>query len=330
MSRNGHITDAFWGEDFNSKDGYRAVNKRMLEGIETCKMLVSIVRQRAKNEEEFSKSLQRNFKASDSSFSSEIGKLREALESFRLNGEKIAAEHQSASKELLDCAERIQKYSDKLKVEWLVEKEKAKKIIQEKQRLYDKAMNAKRAYHDKSKEAEHAELKVRITVGGNPSAVEKALKTRDKGKQDADRADQAYREAVRQLDETRDQWEKDLYRYYEFCEEHDKERIKTLQNELWVLSNISSVTYVAADQCCEDVRCALENVVPEVDIREFVEKNQTGTRKPASVPFDPYQSILEAGQQQQRTSGGHPQVPNGTSPHVRPTPGPRPALGQRN
>jgi hypothetical protein len=153
------------------------------------------------------------------------------------------------------------------------------------------------------------------------------LRTRDRGKQDAERAEQAYREAIRQLDETRDQWEKDLDRYYRFCEDRDKDRIKTLQNEVWVASNISSMTYVAADQCCEDVRCALDIIVPEADIKEFVDKNQTGTKKPASVPFDPYQSILEAGQPR---GAATLQTPNGTNPHPSPAPGKRPALGQRN
>lgn len=302
------------------------MNKRLLEGIETCKTLVTVIRQRGKNEEEFSKSLQRNFRASDVSFNSEIGKLRESLDCFRINGEKTATEHQLASKELLDSADRIQKYSDKLKTEWSVEKDKAKKIITEKQRLYDRAMNAKKVYHEKSKEAESAEIKVQFAnLGGNPRDVEKVVKARDKAKQDAERAEQTYREATRQLDETRDQWEKDLYRYYEFCEERDKERIKTLQNELWVVSNLSSGTYVEADKCCEDVRRILETVDPDADIREFVEKNQTGTRKPASIPFEPYTPVIDGNKVPPRTP--HQHVPNGPSsngvrpPVSRPTPG---------
>lgn len=45
-------------------------------------------------------------------------RLFDALESLRVNGEKVAMEHQAAVKELTDCADRIQRFVDAVKVEW--------------------------------------------------------------------------------------------------------------------------------------------------------------------------------------------------------------------
>lgn len=282
MNRNNHICDKFWGEDFNSKQGFKTVNNRMKTCIDVCNTVLSVVRQRARYEDDFSKMLMKNFKPSDCNFSSEIGSLCSALNSLCANGEKIAAEHLAAAKELSDCAERIQKFLDAMKAEWRTEKDKAKKAIQDKQRQYDKTMHAKRAYHDKSRNAEQAEVAAKFGV--NSGSAEKASKL----KQDASRAETAYREAVSTLNETRDLWERDLHRYFTFCEEKDKERIKLIQNEVWILTNILSSTYVAADKCCEDNRAVLEKISPEADIKEFIEKNQTGSKRPAAVQFETY------------------------------------------
>lgn len=294
MTRNIHYCDTFWGEEFNSTDGFEAVNRRMKDGIDTCSAVLSIVKQRARCEEDFSKSLAKNFKSTDYSFNSEIGRLFEALESLRVNGEKVAMEHQAAVKELTDCADRIQRFVDAVKVEWRTEREKAKKIIQEKQKQYDKAMQAKRIYYEKSKTAEQAEISARFAALQSPTAVEKTVKQKEKMQQDASKAEAAYREAVNTLDEIRDQWERDLFRYFVFCEDKDKERIKMMQNEVWILTNIFSSTYVAADRCCEDTRFALEKVTPEDDIKEFIEKNQTGCKRPAAVEFERYVNTVIA------------------------------------
>jgi len=294
MTRTVHFADSFWGDDFCSTAGFEAVVRRMKDGNTTCSRVAAFIKQRASIESEYAAKLQKIAKTTDFT-SEESGFLRSSLDAARLSLERIAESHITCSKQLAECSEKVLNFSDKQKTDRQQEEEVMKKSIMKKHSLYKKTLDAKKFYHQKAREAEMKE-DVMARAKCNKATIptkewDNLFKANEKAKQDCIKADQQYKELIRQLDEARDQWQRDMTRFCEYCEKQDYNRLKTLQNELWTQCNVISQTCVEEDDQCEVVRLALEKMIFEADISSFVEVRQTGQSKPVAIVYEPYTSI---------------------------------------
>lgn len=296
MNRRDTFADSFWGTDFQSTAGYDVLKRHIKEGKQTCVAFEQFLKLRAKAEEDYGKSLQKACKVSPET--QEIGTLRTAWDYLKEQNERIAQMHLEASAQLSDAAGRLSEFIRRQKSERTPRENSLCQNAKEKSSLYRKTCELKRSYETKSSESEQADnvlKKAKPNENSYPTKEwDKIVQKQVKSIQDAKRADAQYRDSVARLEQTRQQWERDMTQFCDLCEALEDARIKMLQNEMWICCNILSSNCVEEDQCCESARNALEKVSIEHDIQSFINRSRTGTERPAPLMFEQYQPLHSA------------------------------------
>ncbi|XDA85903.1 hypothetical protein R6Z07F_015660 [Ovis aries] len=155
--------------------------------------------------------------------------------------------------------------------------------------LHKKAMESKKTYEQKCRDADDAEQAFeRISTNGQQKQVEKSQNKAKQCKDSALEAERVYRQNIEQLERVRNEWEQEHRATCEAFQLQEFDRLTILRNSLWVHCNQLSMQCVKDDELYEEVRVTLEGCSVDADIDGFIQAKSTGTEPPAPVPYQNY------------------------------------------
>ncbi|XP_071788422.1 proline-serine-threonine phosphatase-interacting protein 1-like [Asterias amurensis] len=294
------FVEHFWDTEFNSTNGYDVLLKRMKEGREMCKDYEEFLKQRAKAEEVFGKTLVKIAKSSGGK--DEIGTLKTSWDEVVSQTENCGQSHINISIRLIEEAKKVEEFREAQKEKRRKEEDGIKRLITAKRDQHNKVMHSKRTYECKCKEADIADdayMKGRLV--GPTKDQDKLLIKKDKLRQASTQADAQYQKEVVTLEQTRQEWEDRMTQLCVIFQQLEMERIRFLRNTMWVFSNIISLQCCSDDENSDDMRKALSDCNEDKDIQLFISQKATGSLKPAQVVYECY---YKDGSMAAKSSGG--------------------------
>ncbi|KAF6027857.1 PSTPIP1 [Bugula neritina] len=169
------FSENFWSPDFASTVGFDALVKKNKDGKTSSKEIEYFIKERAKIEDEYAKSLLKLSKASLGS--TESGSLKDVLTSLRNNVEKLSYLHQDLSQILLDQVDRVHAERDKFSSQCKVVEESVKRLQGIKKDLHKQTIASSISYQKKSEAYEvsiqacNAERAQAQSIGNPPKAL---------------------------------------------------------------------------------------------------------------------------------------------------------------
>ncbi len=275
------FVEHFWDTEFNSTNGYDVLLKRMKEGREMCKDYEEFLKQRAKAEEVFGKTLVKIAKSSGGK--DEIGSLKTSWDEVVSQTENCGQSHVNISIRLTEEAKKVEEFREAQKEKRKKEEDGIKRVIASKRDQYNKVMHSKRAYESKCKEADIADdayMKGRLV--GPTKDQDKLLIKKDKLRQASTQADAQYQKDVAVLEQASQEWEDRMAQLCVIFQQLEMERIRFLRNTMWVFSNIISLQCCSDDENSDDMRKALSECNEDRDIQLFISQKATGSTKPGT------------------------------------------------
>ncbi|CAG5120821.1 unnamed protein product [Candidula unifasciata] len=287
--------DVFWGGDLRSVSGYAALTQRNQESKKMCQELEEYLKKRSKVEEDYSKALQnlaKCFKPRE-----EIGVIEATLNKMKVELEILSQCHHGASVFYQHQSEAARKFKEDQAARRKALEESLNKAQSSKIQQLNKTVQAEKVYVRKycerdAAEQNYKELIQQVTL---PKEIEKAKNKKAKAEEDAEKADSAYKSAVKVLDDCRVAWEKEMVTTCKSLQELDQERIQFLRHELWLAANVASKIALDIDNSSESLRELLEKCDIVSDIQAFIETAKTGQQRPEPFVFKHYTKILAAG-----------------------------------
>lgn len=289
MTRGLTFSEAFWDSDIQGTFGWETLCKRMKDGKKVCNEVAHYLKDRAKAEADYSKTLLSIARKADGR--EETGVLGDGWRALKAQTEKIAAVHEEASSQFSSFFDEITKFNDEQSKIKKQTEENVKKSIQSKKNEYQKAMSCKKTYQDKCKDCDNAEETLKTaksSVTTKKNELEKLDSKASKAKDNRDNADTAYRNAVDSLECVRQNWEKETELACNQLEELEEKRIDVLRDLLWRITNVDSLACVRHDECSENVRDILENCDVTTDLQNFIESNKSGSKRPDPILYENY------------------------------------------
>lgn len=289
MTRGLTFSEAFWDSDIIGTYGWDILCKRMKEGKKVCNDVAHYLKDRAKVEADYSKALQNLARKADGK--EETGVLGDSWRALKAQTERIAHAHEEASTCFTSLMEEITKFNDdqtKLKKQT---EENVRRYIQSKKNEYNKTMSLKKTYEDKCKDFNNAEetmKTIRSSVTVKKNDFDKAESKMNKAKESRDNADTSYRSSIDSLESARSAWEKETVLGCSQFEDLEIKRIDYLRDLLWKITNIDSYACLKHDDCSESVRNILENCDVDADLQLYIEKNQSGSKRPDPILYENY------------------------------------------
>uniref|UniRef100_A0A8C0MNI2 F-BAR domain-containing protein n=1 Tax=Canis lupus familiaris TaxID=9615 RepID=A0A8C0MNI2_CANLF len=246
--------DAFWCRDFTAHTGYEVLLQRLLDGRKMCKDVEELLRQRAQAEERYGKELVQI--ARKAGGQTEINSLRASFECLKQQMENVGSSHIQLALALREELRGLEEFRERQKEQRKKYEAVMDRVHKSKLSLYKKAMDSKKSYEQKCRDADDAEqVFERISTNGPQKQVEKSQNKAKQCKDAALEAERVYRQNVEQLEKVRGEWE----------QEHR-----------------------TACELYEEVRLTLEGCSVEADIDSFIQARSTGAEPPAPVSFQNY------------------------------------------
>ncbi|KAL8612260.1 hypothetical protein ACOMHN_038172 [Nucella lapillus] len=118
--------------------------------------------------------------------------------------------------------------------------------------------------------------------------LEKAKAKMEKCEDEAYKADGAYRNAVKLLEERRKDWERETELACTEFQEKDEEQTHFFRAQMWATMNALSQVALDVDQGCERVRAVLELCDVDEETQRFINHYTTGTQRPAPIFYQNY------------------------------------------
>ncbi|XP_066134400.1 proline-serine-threonine phosphatase-interacting protein 1 isoform X2 [Saccopteryx bilineata] len=276
--------DAFWCRDFTANTGYEVLLQRLLDGRKMCKDMEELLRQRAQAEERYGKELVQIARKAGGQM--EINSLRASFDSLKQQMEDMGSSHIQLALALREELRSLEEFRERQKEQ----RKKYEAIMDHMQKsklsLYKKAMESKKTYEQKCRDADDAEQAFeRISTSGLQKQSQNKAK---QCKNSATEAERVYKQNIEQLEKVRAEWEQEHQTTCEAFQLQEFDRLTILRNALWVHCNQLSMQCVKDDELYEMVRVTLEDCSVEADISSFIKAKSTGTEPPAPVPYQNY------------------------------------------
>lgn len=252
-----------------------------------CKDVEELLRQRAQVEEKYGKDLIQI--ARKAGGQTELNTLKASFESLKEQIENTGNSHLQLANTLKDEAKNIEDFRNKQKEQRKKFETVMERIHKNKIAMYKKAMESKKLYEQRCKDADEAEQNSdRISTSANQKQVDKSQHKARQCRDAANEAEKAYKNNINQLDKVRTEWIQEHIATCEVFQQQECDRIAMLRSALWVHVNQFSQQCVKDDELCEEVRKTLEKCSTDEDIDCFVQKKMTGTEPPATIPYENY------------------------------------------
>ncbi|XP_054523807.1 proline-serine-threonine phosphatase-interacting protein 1 isoform X3 [Pan troglodytes] len=274
--------DAFWCRDFTAHTGYEVLLQRLLDGRKMCKDMEELLRQRAQAEERYGKELVQI--ARKAGGQTEINSLRASFDSLKQQMENVGSSHIQLALTLREELRSLEEFRERQKEQRKKYEAVMDRVQKSKLSLYKKAMESKKTYEQKCRDADDAEQAFeRISANGPQKQVEKSQNKARQCKDSATEAERVYRQSIAQLEKVRAEWEQEHRTTCEAFQLQEFDRLTILRNALWVHSNQLSMQCVKDDELYEEVRLTLEGCSIDADIDGFIQAKSTGTEPPGSL-----------------------------------------------
>ncbi|XP_041602080.1 proline-serine-threonine phosphatase-interacting protein 1 isoform X4 [Vulpes lagopus] len=271
--------DAFWCRDFTAHTGYEVLLQRLLDGRKMCKDVEELLRQRAQAEERYGKELVQI--ARKAGGQTEINSLRASFECLKQQMENVGSSHIQLALALREELRGLEEFRERQKEQRKKYEAVMDRVHKSKLSLYKKAMDSKKSYEQKCRDADDAEqVFERISTNGPQKQVEKSQNKAKQCKDSALEAERVYRQTVEQLEKVRGEWEQEHRTACEAFQLQELDRLTILRNALWVHCNQLSLQCVKDDELYEEVRLTLEGCSVEADIDSFIQARSTGAEPP--------------------------------------------------
>ncbi|EHA97729.1 Proline-serine-threonine phosphatase-interacting protein 1, partial [Heterocephalus glaber] len=284
------LCPVFQCRDFTAHTGYEALLQRLLDGRKMCKDVEDLLRQRAQAEERYGKELVQI--ARKAGGQTEINTLRASFDSLKQQTENVGSAHLQLALALREELRSLEEFRERQKEQRRKYEAVMDRIQKSKLSLYKKAMESKRTYEQKCRDADDAEQACeRISASGSSASQKQVEKSQNKAKQCKDaatEAERAYRQSIEQLEKVRAEWEQEHRTTCEAFQLQEFDRLVILRNALWVHCNQLSMQCVKDDELYEEVRLTLEGCNVDADINSFIHAKGTGSEPPAPVPYQNY------------------------------------------
>ncbi|XP_012313111.1 proline-serine-threonine phosphatase-interacting protein 1 isoform X2 [Aotus nancymaae] len=279
--------DAFWCRDFTAHTGYEVLLQRLLDGRKMCKDMEELLRQRAQAEERYGKELVQI--ARKAGGQTEINSLRASFDSLKQQMENVGSSHIQLALTLREELRSLEEFRERQKEQRKKYEAVMDRVQKSKLSLYKKAMESKKTYEQKCRDADDAEQTFeRISANGHQKQVEKSQNKAKQCRDSAAEAERVYRQSIAQLEKVRAEWEQEHRTTCEAFQLQEFDRLTILRNALWVHSNQLSMQCVKDDELYEEVRLTLEGCSIDADIDGFIQAKSTGTEPPAPVLYQNY------------------------------------------
>ncbi|PNJ10864.1 PSTPIP1 isoform 6 [Pongo abelii] len=274
--------DAFWCRDFTAHTGYEVLLQRLLDGRKMCKDMEELLRQRAQAEERYGKELVQI--ARKAGGQTEINSLRASFDSLKQQMENVGSSHIQLALTLREELRSLEEFRERQKEQRKKYEAVMDRVQKSKLSLYKKAMESKKTYEQKCRDADDAEQAFeRISANGHQKQVEKSQNKARQCKDSATEAERVYRQSIAQLEKVRVEWEQEHRTTCEAFQLQEFDRLTILRNALWVHSNQLSMQCVKDDELYEEVRLTLEGCSIDADIDGFIQAKSTGTEPPGEA-----------------------------------------------
>ncbi|XP_025127569.1 proline-serine-threonine phosphatase-interacting protein 1 isoform X1 [Bubalus bubalis] len=273
--------------DFTAHTGYEVLLQRLLDGRKMCKDVEELLRQRAQAEERYGKELVQI--ARKAGGQTEINSLRASFDSLKQQMENVGSSHIQLALALREELRSLEEFRERQKEQRKKYEAVMDRVQKSKLSLHKKAMESKKTYEQKCRDADDAEQAFeRISTNGQQKQVEKSQNKAKQCKDSAMEAERTYRQNIEQLERVRSEWEQEHRATCEAFQLQEFDRLTILRNSLWVHCNQLSMQCVKDDELYEEVRVTLEGCSVDADIDSFIQAKSTGTEPPAPVPYQNY------------------------------------------
>uniref|UniRef100_H0WJU0 Proline-serine-threonine phosphatase-interacting protein 1 n=1 Tax=Otolemur garnettii TaxID=30611 RepID=H0WJU0_OTOGA len=273
--------------DFTAHTGYEVLLQRLLDGRKMCKDMEELLRQRAQAEERYGKELVQI--ARKAGGQTEINSLRASFDSLKHQMENVGSSHIQLALTLREELRSLEEFRERQKEQRKKYEAVMDRVQKSKLSLYKKAMESKKTYEQKCRDADDAEQALeRISANGHQKQVEKSQNKAKQSKDTATEAERVYRQNIEQLEKVRSEWEQDHRTTCEAFQLQEFDRLTILRNALWVHCNHLSMQCVKDDELYEEVRLTLEGCNVDADIDSFIQAKSTGMEPPAPVLYQNY------------------------------------------
>ncbi|KAM5177968.1 proline-serine-threonine phosphatase-interacting protein 1 isoform 4-T5 [Callospermophilus lateralis] len=218
-----------------------------------------------------------------------FGSLRASFDSLKQQMENVGSAHIQLALTLREELRSLEEFRERQKEQRKKYEAVMDRVQKSKLSLYKKAMESKRTYEQKCRDADDAEQAFeRISATGHQKQVEKSQNKAKQCKDSATEAERVYRQNIEQLEKVRGEWEQEHRTTCEAFQLQEFDRLTILRNALWVHCNQLSMQCVKDDELYEEVRLTLEGCSVDTDINGFIQAKSTGTEPPAPVPYQNY------------------------------------------
>ncbi|XP_070631432.1 proline-serine-threonine phosphatase-interacting protein 1 isoform X3 [Bos indicus] len=218
-----------------------------------------------------------------------FGSLRASFDSLKQQMENVGSSHIQLALALREELRSLEEFRERQKEQRKKYEAVMDRVQKSKLSLHKKAMESKKTYEQKCRDADDAEQAFeRISTNGQQKQVEKSQNKAKQCKDSAMEAERTYRQNIEQLERVRSEWEQEHRATCEAFQLQEFDRLTILRNSLWVHCNQLSMQCVKDDELYEEVRVTLEGCSVDADIDGFIQAKSTGTEPPAPVPYQNY------------------------------------------
>ncbi|KAJ7592188.1 SH3 domain-containing protein [Mycena floridula] len=273
--------NSFWGA---GDAGVNILFTRMRGAARTTDDLRNFWRQRAQIEEEYSNSM---FELAKMIIGKdEIGELRNALDTLKLETEKLGTSHgQLASQIKVEMEEPITNLLNKQIDHRRNVQAPLEKRFKQKQTQESYVVKAREKYQGDCIRITSYTQQIEVNQGRDIERIQRKLQT---AQQTVQANERDYVDFSKDLAEMIPAWEADWKEFCDTCQDLEEERLEFMKDNLWTYANAVSTVCVADDLSCESVRTVLDQLEPERDIEHFVQEFGTGNSITAPPTFVPY------------------------------------------